>query len=391
MNRILFIIGLLILFNAPAGIAQYDTLRLSNASFEGVPFEGDGNLNTRLPRGCFDCGFVGESPPDVQPVYGGAFQVTKPPHDGDTYIGLVVRDNDTWERFSQKMNAPMIKGQCYKFSIYLARSEIYMSYSRQVKDSMIQANYVTPAKLRIYGGNAPCDRTEMLGETSLVRNTRWLKYSFQFEPINDYSYLVFEAFYNTPTLVPYNGNILVDDASPIIEIPCEGEEPPLADAGTKKEPKINTSPSKPRDTPNLPIAENTTVEEPKIMKELDPEKVVEGQTIRIDKLFFVADSTNMTPDSYAALDEVYDFMKSNSNIVIEIGGHTNTIPPHDYCDKLSRERAKSVADYLNRKGINGQRLRFKGYGKRKPLTKDQSQSGRKINQRVELKILSVNG
>ena len=391
MFRISFYTGLFSLLFAVAGIAQSDTLNLTNPSFEGVPFEGDGSLNIKLPIGCFDCGFAGESPPDVQPVHGGSFQVNKPAHDGKTYIGLVVRDNDTWERFSQKLSAPMEKGKCYKFNIYLARSEIYTSYSRVTEDNKVEANYVTPAKLRIYGGSAPCDRTEMLGETSLIRNSRWLKYTFQFEPINDYTYLVFEAFYNTPTLVPYNGNILVDNASPIIEIPCDGSEPPVAANEPKETPKTNVSPSNEVNPSELPITRTAPISEPKIMAELDAEKVVEGQTIRIDKLYFESDSTNMTPDSYGALEEIYQFMNSNSNIVVEIGGHTNTIPPHDYCDYLSRLRAKSVADYLSKKGIAGQRLRFKGYGKRKPLTNDQSQSGKKINQRVELKILSMNG
>lgn len=391
MFRISFFTGLFSLLFAVSSIAQYDTLNLMNPSFEGVPFEGE-TLNTNLPKGCFDCGFAGETPPDVHPIEGGGvFQVNKPAHDGKTYIGLVVRDNDTWERFSQRLSAPMKKGQCYQFKIYLARSEIYMSYSRLTEENRVEANYITAAKLRVYGGSSPCDRTEMLGETSLIRNSRWLSYTFNFQPINDYTHLVFEAFYNTPTLFPYNGNILLDDASSIIQIPCEGDEPLIAVNEPKKnEPIANVPPTKMN--PNeLPIAQTAPIYRPKIMEGLDGSKVKEGQTIRIDKLYFKADSTNMTPSSYAALEEIYQFMNNNSNIIVEIGGHTNTIPPHAFCDRLSTLRAKSVADYLNNKGIAGQRLRFKGYGKRNPLTNDKSQEGRKINQRVELKILSVNG
>lgn len=201
--------------------SQADTVYLTNPSFEGSPSEGDGNLKVNLPKGWVDCGFAGESPPDVHPVYNGAFQVSKLPSHGNTYIGMVTRDNDTWERIGGKLSSRLKKGQCYSFSLNLARSEIYVSMSRVDPENLTKANYVTPIRLKIYGGTNPCDRAELIGETSLVRNSRWLKYSFTFQPEEDYKYLTFEAFYQEPTLVPYNGNLLMDNASALIEIPCD--------------------------------------------------------------------------------------------------------------------------------------------------------------------------
>ena len=72
-----------------------------------------------------------------------------------------------------------------------------------------------------------------------------------------------------------------------------------------------------------------------------------------------------------------------------VGGHTNGIPPHDYCDKLSTARAEAVAKYLIQKGIEDERIQFKGYGKRKPIASNNSEEGRKRNQRVEIKIISM--
>jgi outer membrane protein OmpA-like peptidoglycan-associated protein len=89
------------------------------------------------------------------------------------------------------------------------------------------------------------------------------------------------------------------------------------------------------------------------------------------------------------LDELYQFMSSNSDISIEIGGHTNDIPPDDFCDRLSTTRAKAVADYLMRKGISDERVKYKGYGKRQPLFPNVNVANRKRNQRVEIKILSM--
>ena len=91
------------------------------------------------------------------------------------------------------------------------------------------------------------------------------------------------------------------------------------------------------------------------------------------------------------MDDIYRFLDRNKDVVVEIGGHTNNLPPAEYCDRLSEERAKAVADYLQNKGIDRNRLQFKGYGKRYPIADNRTSLGRKQNQRVEIKILSFNG
>lgn len=383
MFRISFISVLLFFCFVTVGYSQSDTIKLTNPSFEGNPLEG-GNIS-RLPYGWKDCGFRGETAPDVHPVKGGSFSVAKGPSHGNTYIGMVVRDNDTWEKISQRLQRKLEKGKCYKFSIDAARSELYKSQSRLTNAS---ANYATPIKLRIYGGTEYCGKEELLGETSLVKNTRWLSYDFRFEPVADYTYILLEAFYNTPTMYPYNGNILIDNASHIVTIPCDGEEPVIA-AVEEPKPKVKDEPQ--ATSPRIVNVSPTNRTKPKILKSLDIRKLRKGQTIRIDKLYFDANSADIPSTSHPVLTEIYDFMNKNNNVVIEIGGHTNTIPPHAFCDKLSAERARSVAFFLRDKGIAGRRLLYKGYGKRNPLTLDTSQEGRKENQRVEIKILSVNG
>jgi outer membrane protein OmpA-like peptidoglycan-associated protein len=82
-------------------------------------------------------------------------------------------------------------------------------------------------------------------------------------------------------------------------------------------------------------------------------------------------------------------LKSNPKITIEIGGHTNNIPTNNYCDKLSTNRAKAVRDYILSKGISEDRVTFKGYGKRMPISSNATKDGRALNQRVEIKIISV--
>jgi len=122
---------------------------------------------------------------------------------------------------------------------------------------------------------------------------------------------------------------------------------------------------------------------------LEIDKIEVGQIVRINQLFFQPDSTTITQASIPVLNEVFDFLNANPKIIIEIGGHTNSLPPDDYCDRLSLERAKSVSEYLISKGIDSNRITYKGYGKRNPIASNATVDGRRRNQRVELKILSL--
>lgn len=382
----LFLASLFLSLGAVALSAQGEPITLSNPSFEDFARAG------RVPINWYDCGFPNETPPDVQPD--ATFDVTKVAADGETYLGMVVRDNDTWESVSQRLSRPMEKGKCYEFSIMLARSLTYMSVSRINNE---QANYATPAKLRIYGGFGHCDKQYMLGETKLIINSDWKSYNFKFEPMGNYSYIVLEAFYDTPTLFPYNGNVLLDKASEIKPVPCDEvvEKTPEPKKPPVTKPPVKNTP--PKTTPKPPVQPKTQapapakVEENIAISNLKRSDLQKGKVLRFTNIYFRADSTNITKESYPSLNDIYSFLSKNADVVVEVGGHTNGLPESDdYCDKLSSLRAKSVANYLTKKGISVERVKYKGYGKRNPIDTNKTIAGRKRNQRVEIKILDFN-
>lgn len=376
-------------------------IKLNNPSFEDIP------RHSITPRGWWDCGFPQESPPDVQPS---GFKVTKKAQEGNTYLGLVVRDNDTWEAVGQRLSAPMVQGQCYEFSIFMSRSDLYISQSQNTQG---EANFTTPAKLRIYGGNSYCDKQYLLAESNLVTSPRWIQYTFKLEPIADYTHIVLEAFYKTPTVFTYNGHILLDNASSLALIPCS-EDSPLAKNEAPEiveeipDPEIieDDTPetkSEPVNTPpNNFIDEQQPDIEPKEIKDKpeEPEtrlagykheQLNPGQIVRMDNLYFQIDQAQLQESSFPELDTLFRFLVQHPDVTIEIGGHTNGLPTeHWFCDSLSTARAKTVADYLKNKGIDQNRLEYKGYGKRKPLYSDRTEYGRRKNQRVEIKILNIN-
>jgi outer membrane protein OmpA-like peptidoglycan-associated protein len=380
MNRFSGIFSFLLVSFVLAG-QKSDTIFLFNPSFEDKP------QCCKPPVGWSDCGFPEETPPDVQPA--GGFQVTKPAIDGYTYMGMVTRDNDTWESVQQRLSKPVEAGTCYAFSVYLCRSAVYVSGTRN--NLYGELSFTSPIKLRIWGSNGYCNKRELLSESPLISNTDWIRYDFKFEPDQTHHYIILEAFYKTPTLFPYNGNLLVDNASPIYEIPCRDDIVQLSSVEDgKTNPATNRkSLEKPGSDSRQSNSKKSEEKIPERILALDRNKLKKGSIITIERLYFEADSSSIPADCFGVMDEVYQFLLQNEDIIIEIGGHTNGIPRHEYCDKLSLERAKSVANFISEKGIHKRRLFYRGYGKRKPIADDSTPEGKRKNQRVEIRILHM--
>ncbi len=406
------------------GFGQGQVIHLKNPSFESFPAKGT-DKPFFLP-GWGDCAiyyFRNETPPDIHSADTDFFEVHKAAIDGNTFVGMVTRGgNETWEMISQRLTSPLLPDRCYMFKINLARAEQYLSKEKRDPDHFY--NFNKPVKLRIWGGTSACKKTQLLAESDPVAHTEWKEYTFRFKPKDYYPYLLLEAFYKTPVLIPYNGNILIDNAGDIVEIPCPDKQllasvdvnlptveaknktgidnriaindktvtnknkKPKKDAVIKHENKRQVAVKKPEKTEVVEV-HKTKKKKKKILKKLDKNSISIGQTIKINNLYFEADSANLKEDSYEVLDEIYDFLKSNPNVIIEIGGHTNGLPSKSFCNRLSTARAKTVADYLISKGIAKYRIKYKGYGKSKPLFTNKTAYGRRKNQRVEIKILRV--
>ncbi len=353
----------------PAAAQADAPIYLVNSSFEDIPRASE------APTGWYNCGPGSESPPDVQP---GFFQVNKQAQNGSTYLGLVVRDNETNESVSQRLAAPLEAGKCYTWSLQICRSELYSSQSRKTNDIV---NYSTPAKVRVWGGTGYCNKAELLAETSPIKNDRWLQYDFRLQPKQVATYIVIEAYWVTPLMFYYNGNILIDNAGPILPIQCAEKPPkpkPAAEASATKPPAKT-----PAKTPAAPAPK------PDDKPVFSGVPLKPGEIVKVEKIQFDADKADLKPESYPTLEQIHKFLQENERVAIEIGGHTNNLPPDNVCDELSESRAKAVADYLVGKGIPGERVKFKGYGKRYPISPNTTKEGRKKNQRVEIKILSV--
>jgi len=101
---------------------------------------------------------------------------------------------------------------------------------------------------------------------------------------------------------------------------------------------------------------------------------------------FDFDKANIKPEFTPVLDEGVDILKSNPDVKIVIGGHTDSVGTPEYNQKLSERRAQSVLDYFAKKGIDKNRMKAVGYGETKPIADNKTKEGRALNRRVELQV-----
>lgn len=201
-------------------LSTSDSIFLFNPSFEQEPMAGA--FTTPLIVGWYDCGynsFPMESAPDIHPLPQGGWQVDKSAAIGKTYLGMVTRDNNSWESVSQKMPLLLEEKICYTVSIVISVSDKYLSGSRKAAVNEL-VPYTSPTILRAYGGNEFCSKNELLFESPVIDNITWKTYKFDFNPSSPIEYFTIEAYYEDDNQPPTNGHVLIDHISAINKINC---------------------------------------------------------------------------------------------------------------------------------------------------------------------------
>jgi outer membrane protein OmpA-like peptidoglycan-associated protein/Mg-chelatase subunit ChlD len=113
-----------------------------------------------------------------------------------------------------------------------------------------------------------------------------------------------------------------------------------------------------------------------------------GRKLIIENLLFETNSS-VLPQEIRELDILAEFLINKKEITILIEGHTDSIGSDVINDALSLKRAESVKEYLAKRGIESERMEIVGYGKRRPITSNSTEFGRKLNRRTEIVILST--
>ena len=102
---------------------------------------------------------------------------------------------------------------------------------------------------------------------------------------------------------------------------------------------------------------------------------------------FKTDSADINSSFYPVLNSVAKVLNKYSNSTVMVSGHTDSTGSADYNLNLSRERAQSVASYLQGQGVKASRFEVLGLGSSNPIASNASAAGRAQNRRVEIKII----
>ncbi|MCD9853564.1 OmpA family protein [Epilithonimonas sp. JDS] len=117
-----------------------------------------------------------------------------------------------------------------------------------------------------------------------------------------------------------------------------------------------------------------------------------GKPINLKNIHYDLDKFFIRKDAEAELNKMFQFMKDNPNVKVELASHTDSRASDDYNKTLSQNRANAAVEYLVSKGIDKARLKPIGYGESQLLNKcsndvDCTEEQHQTNRRTEMKVI----
>ncbi|MFD2517297.1 OmpA family protein [Salinimicrobium flavum] len=103
-------------------------------------------------------------------------------------------------------------------------------------------------------------------------------------------------------------------------------------------------------------------------------------------ILFDLNKSSIRSESEETLQSIADIMKEYPQTIFHIEGHTDSTGSESYNEKLSRERAASVRQFLIGAGIPESRMTSEGYGESQPIASNNTAKGRQENRRVEISL-----
>ena len=143
--------------------------------------------------------------------------------------------------------------------------------------------------------------------------------------------------------------------------------------------------------PPPPTAPVVVVKEPTIEDTILRTPV--NEAVAIQQIYYDLNDFTLSTTSYPTLDKLADILLTHPQMEIEISAHTDSTGTAVFNQQLSEKRAMNCVAYLVSKGVPRARLQYKGYGATKPVAPNtfpdgtDNPEGRKLNRRIELKIL----
>lgn len=114
-----------------------------------------------------------------------------------------------------------------------------------------------------------------------------------------------------------------------------------------------------------------------------------GKILTVQQITFAPSSANIDEVARASIDNIAEVMKNCQDVVMEVGGHTDSQGRESMNQGLSQSRAEAVLNALLARRILTSNLTAKGYGEAKPIADNGTEEGREANRRIEFRLISA--
>lgn len=104
---------------------------------------------------------------------------------------------------------------------------------------------------------------------------------------------------------------------------------------------------------------------------------------------FDVNSTQIKRGFNSTMDKIAKVLNKYGKTELLIVGHTDSTGSDQYNQSLSENRAQSVQQYLQARGVIQQRLSAYGKGEHEPVASNASEDGRRQNRRVEIIVVPL--
>ena len=286
---------------------------------------------------------------------------------GEKMLGILTHNpiskrSDTWREYAQvKLTQTLQEGEEYELEFWVKRHP----QANMASNNMGAFLGYKPIILKNYD---PINELELVvNETNIINpdEPKWVKISGRFIAKGKEHFLVIGNFHN-------NENTKFKDVKNLVEPAWENPYYLLDDVSLKQ--IIKTEP--------VVVAEPEPV--------FEDMEIKKGQVIRLDKIYFDFDKSDLLPASNEQLDKLVELLNAYPSMRIAIHGHTDSRGSDTYNEKLSDSRAQAVFNYVGRHAVSPNRLTYKGFGEVSPVDTNETDEGRQNNRRVEFVVLELN-
>lgn len=119
---------------------------------------------------------------------------------------------------------------------------------------------------------------------------------------------------------------------------------------------------------------------------LEPLLLVKHVYFELPALNFTTNEVQLDHFARLELNRVVQLLRSRPNLVLEILVHTHGYMTYSNADRLTKQRAEQIENYLLRAGVKSERVKVIGVGKNYPKLANHNYENRRQNQRVEILI-----